>query len=77
MQYGDGVVAGQIEGAVWRKSSASQGAGNCVEIADLGASGVAMRNSRFPAGSALVFTRDEMAAFVQGARQGEFDGLTE
>jgi hypothetical protein len=76
MPYGNGMAAGEIKGAVWRRSSASQGAGNCVEVADLAERGVAVRNSRFPEGPALLFTREEMAAFVRGAQQGEFDDLT-
>ncbi|WP_078965992.1 DUF397 domain-containing protein [Streptomyces flavovariabilis] len=63
-------------GALWIKSTASQGAGNCVEVAELPDGRVAVRNSRHPSGPALVYTRQEMAAFVAGARDGEFDGLT-
>jgi hypothetical protein len=36
---------------------------------------VAVRNSRHPSGPALIFTRDEMAAFLAGAKDGEFDDL--
>jgi hypothetical protein len=34
---------------------------------------VAVRNSRFPGGPALVYTRAEIAAFLAGAKDGEFD----
>jgi hypothetical protein len=34
-----------------------------------------MRNSRFPEGPALVYTRAEITAFVLGAKDGEFDDL--
>jgi hypothetical protein len=34
-----------------------------------------MRNSRFPDGPALVYTQDEITAFVLGAKDGEFDDL--
>ncbi|MFE7385889.1 DUF397 domain-containing protein, partial [Streptomyces zhihengii] len=34
-----------------------------------------MRNSRDPQGPALVYTRDEVAAFVAGARDGDFDAM--
>ena len=40
--------------AAWRKSSYSSPSGNCVEAAKL-TGGVALRNSRFPDGPALVF----------------------
>ncbi|KJK40274.1 hypothetical protein UK15_08010 [Streptomyces variegatus] len=76
MQYDNGVPADRIMGALWIKSTASQGAGNCVEVAELPDGRVAVRNSRHPSGPALVYTRQEMAAFVAGARDGEFDGLT-
>jgi hypothetical protein len=35
-----------------------------------------MRNSRDPDGPALIYTRRELAAFIHGARAGEFDDLT-
>ncbi len=36
---------------------------------------VAVRNSRDPHGPALVYTRAEIAAFIAGAKAGEFDDL--
>lgn len=59
----------------WRKSSASNPTGNCVELAALADGGVAVRNSRHPDGPALVYTRAEIAAFLLGVRAGEFDDL--
>ncbi|AKL69032.1 DUF397 domain-containing protein [Streptomyces goshikiensis] len=76
MQLRNGVVASEIPGAVWVKSSASIGNGNCVEVAALDGGGVAVRNSRFPDGPALVFTTAEIEAFVDGAKRSEFDHLT-
>ena len=38
-------------------------------------SGVAVRNSRDPNGPALVYTRAEIAAFLGGVLDGEFDDL--
>jgi hypothetical protein len=59
--------------ATWIKSSHSgPTGGNCVEIAFLADGEVAMRNSRHPDGPALVFTKAEWAAFLGGAREGEF-----
>ena len=46
--------------------------GNCVEIAFLPDGDVAMRNSRYPDGPALLFTSAEWTAFLGGARDGEF-----
>jgi Domain of unknown function (DUF397) len=60
--------------ATWIKSSYSgPTGGNCVEVAFLSDSDVAMRNSRHPEGPALVFTRPEWDAFLGGARDGEFE----
>jgi len=57
----------------WLKSRHSNPSGNCVEVAKLPTGEVAVRNSRFPAGPALLYTRAEIAAFLQGAKDGEFD----
>ncbi len=69
----NGTSAVSLDGATWTKSrrSGSNG-GNCVEVAFLADGEVAMRNSRHPAGPALVFTRAEWDAFLGGAKDGEF-----
>ncbi len=69
----NGVKASRLRKAAWRKSRYSNPSGNCVEAAGLPAGGVAVRNSRYPDGPALVFTRAEWEAFVLGARDGDFD----
>ncbi len=62
-----------LSGAVWRKSSFSNGTGgNCVEVADLDNGGRAVRDSKDPNGPALIFTPAEWAAFTAGVRAGEF-----
>ncbi|MGG2460602.1 DUF397 domain-containing protein [Streptomyces sp. RGM 3693] len=71
----NGVPAGEIKGATWLKAQASVGAGECVEVAGLPNGEVAVRNSRHPEGPALVFTRTEMRAFLDGAKSAEFDNL--
>ncbi|WP_214411817.1 DUF397 domain-containing protein [Sphaerisporangium fuscum] len=71
----NGMSASELEGARWRKSAHSNPSGNCVELAPLPDGGVAVRNSRHPAGPALIYSRGEMAAFIQGAKDGEFDDL--
>lgn len=73
-----GVQAAQLSGAHWRKSKHSGAVGNCVEVALLREADdcvIAVRNSRFPDGPALIYTREEMAAFVSAAKDGEFDDL--
>jgi hypothetical protein len=72
-KHENGIPADQLTGAQWRKASYSGSVGNCVEVAPLTSGEVAMRNSRFPTGPALVYTRAEMAAFLAGAKDGEFD----
>ena len=58
----------------WIKSvaSGSQG-GNCIEVAFKDNGDVAVRNSKDPDGPVLTFTRPEWDAFVEGAKDGEFD----
>ena len=68
----EGMQASQLRRAAWRKSRYSNPSGNCVEMAELPAGGVAIRNSRYPEGPALIFTRAEWEAFLRGARDGGF-----
>ncbi|WP_405968313.1 DUF397 domain-containing protein [Streptomyces sp. NBC_00015] len=70
----NGVRASSLD-VRWIKSSHSNAEGNCVEVAALVGGGVAVRNSRDPDGPALVYTPAEVAAFVAGAKDGEFDHL--
>ena len=59
--------------ANWRKSQRSGSSGNCVEVADNLPGVIAVRDSKNPDGPALIFTPAEWAAFVGGAKDGEFD----
>jgi hypothetical protein len=58
----------------WIKAKRSYGLGDCVELAADGEM-IALRDSKNPAAPYLRFTRSEMAAFLDGARRGEFDHL--
>ncbi|GIJ20758.1 DUF397 domain-containing protein [Micromonospora sp. DT48] len=72
----NGVPVNHLPPLAWQKSRRSNPSGNCVELAELpGGAGIAMRNSRHPDGPALIYTVDEIAAFVLGARDGDFDHL--
>lgn len=59
----------------WVKSSLSFANGNCVEVTGLGGGSVGVRDSNNPQAPPLVFTRDEWAAFIGGAKNGEFDAF--
>jgi Domain of unknown function (DUF397) len=74
-QDGRSVAAELLGAVVWRKSQASNPNGDCVELAPLDCGSIAVRNSRDPQGPALLYTQAEIAAFIRGAKDGEFDDL--
>jgi hypothetical protein len=64
-----------LTGAAWRKSSFSSGNGGaCVEVAivpratDTSGRLVALRDSKDPAGPALVFSPEQWRVFLSGVR---------
>ena len=61
--------------ARWRKSSYSNGSGDCVEVAHLHDGAYAVRNSKAPDAGTVFFTPAEMEAFLLGVKAGEFDNL--
>jgi hypothetical protein len=69
----NGMPASELTEVTWQKSRHSNPNGACVEVATLPSGEIAVRNSRFPSGPALVYTRAEIAAFLAGAKDGEFD----
>jgi hypothetical protein len=75
MVVDNGIAADQLVSARWRKSQASNPSGSCVQVAELADGAIAMRNSRYPSGPALIYTRAEIAAFLAGVKNGEFDDL--
>jgi hypothetical protein len=58
----------------WRQSSFSTAKRDFVEVADT-PEGIAVRHSSQPDGKVLLFTRAEIAAFINGCKAGEFDDI--
>jgi hypothetical protein len=71
----NGMPAGELPEARWQRSRHSGSQGNCVELAELPTGEVAVRNSRYPDGPALIYTRAEISALILGVKDGEFDHL--
>ncbi|HEX2144365.1 MAG TPA: DUF397 domain-containing protein [Glycomyces sp.] len=68
--------AQELAGIAWKISSrSSDNGGSCVEAGPLADDfgRVAVRHSHHPDGSVIVYTRAEWAAFLAGAKDGEFD----
>src|SRR5579871_1203712 len=64
----NGIPASELTDVIWQKSKHSNPNGACVEVAHLPGGGIAVRNSRFPSGPALVYTPAEISAFLAGAK---------
>lgn len=65
-------MSNDLSSVTWRKSIRSNGQANCVEVADLDGGHHAVRDSKDPAGPALIFTPAQWAAFTTGVRAGQF-----
>lgn len=57
----------------WKKSTRSNGSGDCVEVAELQDGRRLVRDSKNPSDGFLTFTTSEWRAFIEGAKDGEFD----
>jgi len=58
----------------WRKSSYSSGqGGNCIEVADLGSDLRAVRHSKHPQGTLLIFGAAEWSQFVATVCTAQFE----
>ena len=62
-----------LTGATWRKSSHSNGATNCVEVALLPDGTIGVRHSRRPDAEVIVYSRAEWTAFLAGVKAEEFE----
>jgi len=68
-----GVNGNCVEVGLWRTSSQSgANGGGCVEVAQLPAAVVAVRDSKDPDGPKPAFSPQEWRAFVAGVKAGEF-----
>jgi len=66
----------ELSTARWRKSSFSTSGGSCVEVTPLPDGRIAVRNSNGPKTSVVFSTRPDLAAWIKGAKAGEFDDLS-
>ncbi|MFG2037975.1 DUF397 domain-containing protein [Dactylosporangium sp. NPDC048998] len=56
----------------WRRSTYC-GTQSCVEVADLTAENILVRDAKNPDGSVLSFDRETWGSFVAGIKDGAFD----
>jgi Domain of unknown function (DUF397) len=57
----------------WWKSSASGTQSDCVEFGIVDAETVAVRDSKDPAGPALLLSHEQVSGLVDAVREGRFD----
>lgn len=72
----NGMPARELGSEGWHKPWSGQNAGACVEAKKLPDGRVALRQSTDPDGPALLYTPQEISAFIQGAKSGAADFLT-
>ncbi|MEV6149018.1 DUF397 domain-containing protein [Nonomuraea sp. NPDC052129] len=67
-------LAAELKTAAWRKATRSTGnGGDCLEVAPLSNGRVGIRDTETPEQAPFVVRAEVWAAFVDGARNGEFD----
>lgn len=64
-----------FQGGAWIKSTYSNPSGDCVELTDLPDGKIAVRNSRYPGGPTLLYTRVMMAVFLRVVKEDGFDEM--
>ncbi|WP_210583593.1 DUF397 domain-containing protein [Streptomyces sp. GESEQ-35] len=70
-----GMSASELGTEGWHKPWSGTNGGSCVEAKRLSDGSVAFRQSTDPDGPALVYSRDEMIVFLEGAKAGQADFL--
>lgn len=71
----NGMPARELGSEGWHKPWSGGNGGNCLEAMKLADGRIAVRQSTDPDGPALIYTTDEMTAFIEGAKAGEADFL--
>ncbi|GAA2433722.1 DUF397 domain-containing protein [Streptomyces macrosporus] len=71
----NGMRASDLGTEGWLRPWSGGNGGNCVEVRKLPDGRVALRQSTDPDGPALIYTRGEIDAFIQGAKAGKADFL--
>ena len=59
----------------WECPWSGANGGQCVEVKRLPGNATAVRQSTDPSGPALIFTPEEMTAFIEGVKAGQADHL--
>lgn len=72
----NGMPAAALGEQGWECPWSGPNGGQCVETKQLADGRVAMRQSADPASPALIYTSEEIAAFVAGVKKGLADHLT-
>lgn len=71
-----GVSLGDVSQSSWQKSDFSNMNGSCLEVSRLQSDRIGVRDTKDNGtGPVLVFTGPEWAAFLAGAKEGQFDNL--
>lgn len=71
----NGMPAADLGEQGWESPWSGPNGGQCVQTKQLADGRVAMRQSTDPAGPALIYTPEEIAAFVAGVKRGLADHL--
>ncbi|MEU6011412.1 DUF397 domain-containing protein [Streptomyces sp. NPDC001698] len=72
-----GIPAADLGTEGWHKPWSGTNGGSCVEAKRLPDGTVALRQSTDPEGPALLYSRDEMIAFLRGVKAGQADFLVD
>jgi hypothetical protein len=75
METRNGMPAGDLGAEGWVKPWSGPNGGDCLEAKKLPDGRVALRQSTDPEGPALILKRNEIRAFVHGAKAGLVDDL--